>query len=111
MYSNLPYSACVQGLYYGITIAIVSFATMMTTFVLNIHHKGTRGRQVPQMAKKIFFNYVARCLFISLDMVETASCKPPKTSANAKGVKGLVSEVTGSAGSQLRGLSTMLVSS
>ncbi|KAL8596926.1 hypothetical protein ACOMHN_062296 [Nucella lapillus] len=56
------------GLYYGITIAIVSFATAMTVFTLNIHHKGGRGHEIPPMIKKIFFSFVARVLFIHLDV-------------------------------------------
>ncbi|XP_050419433.1 neuronal acetylcholine receptor subunit alpha-10 isoform X2 [Patella vulgata] len=58
------------GLYYGITIAIVSFATGMTVFTLNIHHKGARGAEVPRIIKVIFFKYVARIMFIRLELPE-----------------------------------------
>ncbi|KAK7486197.1 hypothetical protein BaRGS_00022520 [Batillaria attramentaria] len=63
------------GLYYGITIAIVSFATAMTVFTLNIHHKGARGHEVPGIIKKIFFGIVAKVLFIHADVDEA---QPPK---------------------------------
>ncbi|XP_074659528.1 neuronal acetylcholine receptor subunit alpha-10-like [Tubulanus polymorphus] len=56
------------GLYYGITIAIVSFATAMTVFTLNIHHKGFRGKEVPAWIKKICFCFLARILCIKLDL-------------------------------------------
>ncbi|VDI17641.1 neuronal acetylcholine receptor subunit alpha-10-like [Mytilus galloprovincialis] len=56
------------GLYYGINIAIVSFATAMTVFTLNIHHKGARGYEVPNIFRKIFFGVVAKLLCIKLDL-------------------------------------------
>lgn len=56
------------GLYYGINIAIVSFATAMTVFTLNIHHKGSRGYEVPNIFRKLFFGIVAKILFIKLDL-------------------------------------------
>ncbi|XP_060066981.1 neuronal acetylcholine receptor subunit alpha-10-like [Ylistrum balloti] len=58
------------GLYYGITIAIVSFATAMNVFTLNIHHKGSRGFEVPMLLKKVCFGVFARILFIKLDLPE-----------------------------------------
>ncbi|XP_064647847.1 ligand-gated ion channel 4-like isoform X7 [Lineus longissimus] len=60
------------GLYYGITIAIVSFATAMTVFTLNIHHKGFRGKEVPDYIKKICFGFLAKILCLRLDLPETA---------------------------------------
>lgn len=56
------------GLYYGITIAIVSATTAMTVLTLNIHHKGSRGLEVPQSVKKVFFGIFAKILFIKLDL-------------------------------------------
>ncbi|RUS71038.1 hypothetical protein EGW08_021196, partial [Elysia chlorotica] len=80
---NLP----LVGLFYGITIAIVSSATGMTVFVLNIHHKGQRGREVPRLAKKIFFGIVARMLFLTLDLDDMP---PDHKQANPpKGPKGM----------------------
>ncbi|CAD5117806.1 DgyrCDS6557 [Dimorphilus gyrociliatus] len=58
------------GMYYGITIAIVSLATAMTVLTLNIHHKGIRGREVPNIIKKIFFSVFARLLCIQLETPE-----------------------------------------
>ncbi|BFY98226.1 hypothetical protein BsWGS_01266 [Bradybaena similaris] len=76
------------GLYYGITMTIVSFATAMTVFVLNIHHKGTRGRQVPRFMKRIFFGIVAKVFFITLELGEDWS-PSAKQSQTSKGVKGM----------------------
>uniref|UniRef100_A0A7E4VUT2 Neur_chan_LBD domain-containing protein n=1 Tax=Panagrellus redivivus TaxID=6233 RepID=A0A7E4VUT2_PANRE len=55
------------GLYYGVTIFIVSLATAMTVFTLNIHHHGVHGRSVPLYVQKIAFQYVAKLLFLKLD--------------------------------------------
>jgi len=54
------------GLYYGITIAIVSFATAMTSFTLNIHHKGSGGYPVPHLVKFICFKLFARVLCLKI---------------------------------------------
>jgi len=44
------------GLYYGITIIIVSLATAMTVLTLNIHHRGEHGAPVPRLIQKICFD-------------------------------------------------------
>ena len=54
------------GLYYGITIAIVSLATAMTVLTLNIHHKGEEGVPVPRYIKFICFSFLARLLCLKL---------------------------------------------
>ncbi|XP_041365681.1 ligand-gated ion channel 4-like isoform X2 [Gigantopelta aegis] len=55
------------GLYYGITIAVVSSATAMTVLTLNIHHKGQRGQEIPGYLRTIFFGVLAKVLFIKVD--------------------------------------------
>jgi hypothetical protein len=52
------------GIYYAVTTCIVSLSTAMTVFTLNINNKGHRGLEVPQLARKIFLNYIARILKI-----------------------------------------------
>jgi hypothetical protein len=59
-----------KGIYYGITISIVSTATGMTVFTLNIHHKGYRGRKVPSAIKKICHNFFAKILCMRLENFE-----------------------------------------
>lgn len=54
-------------MYYGVTICLVSFATALTVFTLNIHHKGLRGNPVPRIIKIIAFKYVAPLLCVTLD--------------------------------------------
>ncbi|XP_071102064.1 neuronal acetylcholine receptor subunit alpha-10-like isoform X1 [Haliotis cracherodii] len=59
------------GIYYGMTIFIVSFATGMTVFTLNIHHKGTRGREVPSVIRKIAFSCLAKMFCIKVQRAKT----------------------------------------
>ena len=63
----------ISGIYYGITICIVSFATGMTVLTLNIHHKGHRGSEVPIIFKKIFFGIFAKIFCMKLDFSDTHS--------------------------------------
>ncbi|GFO47878.1 neuronal acetylcholine receptor subunit alpha-9-ii [Plakobranchus ocellatus] len=58
---------CGPGIYYGMTIFIVSFATAMTVFTLNIHHKGARGKAVPMIIKKICFDGLAKLFCMRVD--------------------------------------------
>ncbi|XP_061185601.1 neuronal acetylcholine receptor subunit alpha-10-like [Saccostrea echinata] len=55
------------GIYYGITIIIVSLATAMTVFTLNIHHKGHRGYPISPVLKKIFFGVFAKLMCVKMD--------------------------------------------
>ncbi|XP_070212655.1 neuronal acetylcholine receptor subunit alpha-10-like [Littorina saxatilis] len=64
------------GIYYGMTIFIVSFATGMTVFTLNIHHKGVRGKEVPAFVKLICFRILARlfCIRVESSHIFTPEC-------------------------------------
>ena len=55
------------GIYYSVTTCIVSLSTAMTVFTLNINNKGRRGIEVPELARKIFFKYIARILRIKIE--------------------------------------------
>ncbi|XP_013408627.1 neuronal acetylcholine receptor subunit alpha-10-like [Lingula anatina] len=70
---NLP----LIGIYYGVTIAIVSGATAMTVLTLNIHHKGVRGKEPPRWVKKVCFKYLAKILFMRLDLPENMGLDSP----------------------------------
>lgn len=54
-------------MYYGVTICLVSLATALTVFTLNVHHKGLRGSPVPKYLKILAFKYLARILRVGLD--------------------------------------------
>lgn len=70
MYLSHKYFLFFPGLYYGITIAIVSFATAMTVLTLNIHHKGLRGKEVPPLIKKIAFGVFGKLLCLNFDSTD-----------------------------------------
>ena len=48
------------GIYYAVTIGIVSFSTAMAVVTLHINNKGSRGKKVPRLLKKIFLDYLAK---------------------------------------------------
>jgi len=63
--ARVKHADVIAGLYYGITIIIVSLATAMTVLTLNIHHKGEHGVPVPRLIQKICFDrLLARVLCI-----------------------------------------------
>ena len=56
------------GLYYGLTIFIVSLATGCTVFTLNIHHKGIHGAKVPWLVRSIFLRFFGKILCMRSDL-------------------------------------------
>lgn len=62
-------------MYYGVTISLVTAATGMTVFTLNIHHKGLRGQPVGEWVKRIVFGYCARLVFITIEDWEVEKWK------------------------------------
>ena len=73
-----------SGLYYGVTISLVSFATGLSVVTLNIHHRGMRGREVPGFVKTIVFKYMAKIMCIRLDIPDPLGGQytPPQPSTN-----------------------------
>jgi hypothetical protein len=50
------------GIYYAVTIGIVSFSTAMAVITLNINNKGNKGKRVPRWVKFIFLDVMAKIL-------------------------------------------------
>ena len=50
------------GIYYGVTIGLVSFSTAMAVVTLNVNNKGANGRRVPELVRYIFFQVLARAM-------------------------------------------------
>ncbi|KAK8400692.1 hypothetical protein O3P69_002469 [Scylla paramamosain] len=80
------------GLYYGVTISLVSFATGLSVVTLNIHHRGMRGREVPALVKRVVFCYLARLMCIRLDVPDPMGGQghrfpppPPSSAATSTG--------------------------
>ncbi|KAI1706895.1 neurotransmitter-gated ion-channel ligand binding domain-containing protein [Ditylenchus destructor] len=55
------------GIYYGVTIFIVSLATGMTVFTLNVHHHGRQADPLPQLVQNLVFNYLSKMLFLKVE--------------------------------------------
>lgn len=55
------------GLYYGVSICLVSFASAMAVVTLNIHHRGVRGNAVPDIIKQIVLGFLAKVFFLHFD--------------------------------------------
>ncbi|XP_065556207.1 neuronal acetylcholine receptor subunit alpha-10-like isoform X4 [Artemia franciscana] len=66
------------GLYYGVTISLVSFATGLSVVTLNIHHRGMRGRKVPPYVRKFVLGFLANILWIGLDAPGDCDCNKNK---------------------------------
>lgn len=54
------------GIYYAVTIGIVSFSTTMAVITLNVNNKGSNGRRVPRLVRLVFFRVLARLLCTEL---------------------------------------------
>lgn len=54
------------GLYYGVTISLVSFATGLSVVTLNLHHRGMRGRRIPPLLRYLVYHVLAKILMIRL---------------------------------------------
>ncbi|XP_046571031.1 CHRNA7-FAM7A fusion protein-like [Haliotis rubra] len=59
------------GWYYAINIVIVSLSIVLAVFTLNIHQRGARGHKLPRSVKTFFFRFLARILFIKIDLPES----------------------------------------
>ncbi|XP_046583796.1 neuronal acetylcholine receptor subunit alpha-10-like [Haliotis rubra] len=47
---NFPY----LGIYFCLSMALVTFSTVLTVLVLNVHHQGQNGVRVPRWLRKLF---------------------------------------------------------
>jgi len=72
LYVCFIYYCFYSGLYYGVTISLVSFATGLSVVTLNIHHRGMRGRRLPPLMRRLIFDYLAKFLLLKLEMPKRA---------------------------------------
>lgn len=56
-----------SGLYYGVTISLVSLATGLSVVTLNLHHRGIRGRRLPKIMKFIVFEILGKLLLMRIN--------------------------------------------
>ncbi|OXA56019.1 Neuronal acetylcholine receptor subunit alpha-9 [Folsomia candida] len=67
-------------LYYGVSICIVTFASALAVFTLNIHHRGFRGVTVPRLLRFICLKILAKVLLIQGDPEESTATVEQKES-------------------------------
>jgi hypothetical protein len=60
---------------------VISLATAGTVLTLNIHKQGDFKRPLPNIVRKIFFDYIAKILFIKIEIREK-----PQTPNNKKAI-------------------------
>ena len=69
------------GIYYAVTIGIVSFSTAMAVVTLNINNKGSKGRKVPAVLRFIFLDIIAKILRTDItNYIKKPPLKRPKRS-------------------------------
>ncbi len=54
------------GIYYAVTIWIVSCSTAMSVVTLNINNRGIKGKFLPRIVRVIFFDYLAKLMCVDL---------------------------------------------
>ena len=59
------------GLYYGVSICLVSFASALSVVTLNLHHRGLRGTEVPYILRRIILDGLGRLVFLRFDVPKT----------------------------------------
>ncbi|XP_042314047.1 neuronal acetylcholine receptor subunit alpha-10 [Sceloporus undulatus] len=69
------------GKYYIATMTMITASTALTIFIMNIHHCGPGAKPVPQWAKKLILQYMARIFFV-YEVGE--SCKSPRPETDPK---------------------------
>ncbi|KAJ3589463.1 hypothetical protein NHX12_010308 [Muraenolepis orangiensis] len=52
------------GKYYIATMTMITASTALTIFIMNIHHCGPEARPIPQWARCVILNYMARICFV-----------------------------------------------
>jgi hypothetical protein len=57
----------VTGLYYGVSICLVTFASGLSVVTLNVYHRGVRGTGVPRIIKALILGKLARLVFLQFE--------------------------------------------
>lgn len=55
------------GMYYGVSICLVTFASALSVVTLNIYHRGVRGAAVPRILRKITLEKLAPLIFMTFE--------------------------------------------
>lgn len=72
-----------SGLYYGVSICLVSFASGLSVVTLNLHHRGLRGTEVPYILRRIILGGLARLVFLRFDVERRSEPSPAEPAASS----------------------------
>lgn len=67
--STFSWIFLLEGLYYGVSICLVSFASGLAVVTLNLHHRGVRGTGVPAILKSLVLRKLGKILFFNFRQV------------------------------------------
>ena len=56
-----------SGMYYGVSICLVSFASGLSVVTLNIYHRGVRGSAVPKIIRTVVLDKLAPLVFMRFE--------------------------------------------
>lgn len=81
------------GKYYIATMTMITASTALTIFIMNIHHCGPDAKPVPEWAKKVILQYMARMCFVyevgeNCMSPQIEKPEPPLTRSNMNGQAG-----------------------
>lgn len=63
--STYNYPLSFSGLYYGVSICLVTFASALAVVTLNLHHRGVRGTRVPGIVRSLVLDKLARIVLLN----------------------------------------------
>lgn len=63
--STYNYLLSFSGLYYGVSICLVTFASALAVVTLNLHHRGVRGSRVPGIVRSLVLDKLARIVLLN----------------------------------------------
>ena len=59
------------GIYFTVTMVLVAVSTLLTVFILNIHHKGQQRKEVPKWLYRIAFNFLGPILCVNSKFIKS----------------------------------------
>ncbi|NP_001267779.1 neuronal acetylcholine receptor subunit alpha-7-like precursor [Aplysia californica] len=60
---NFPYI----GVYFAVSMVLVSMSTLLTVLILNLHYKGNLNRPVPNWMRTVVFHWLGRVMLVERD--------------------------------------------
>lgn len=84
LYQNVSFSPFFPGMYYGVSICLVSFASGLSVVTLNIYHRGVRGAPVPQIIRTVVLDKLAPLVFMNFHRNNSSSSSSNNSSSSSR---------------------------